>query len=627
MPVSLPCGHSLCKLCVTKMQKVALRSTATRANPMAQCPECRTRLALPPGGVQALPCNYSLVQVLGAGAAAARVTQEKEAIAGEIVVLRSVAAKQQKQQRQAMKGSADRERERDRETLKVQAKAQEANQAAELKAAAAVVAAAKAEKEKEVLEKEMLALRAVAEQQKQAREAAALSAGAEQLRLTAEMAVLRAATEQLRQLEEDRPAAAAEVQPQQNAQHRREGPGRQWQIPSKDIVDIKALGEGTFSQVWEVECRGLRLAFKRIRAGSGVAARSAVADVLREARNMTKARHPNVVALHGVSVDDPYRSGLLMELAERGTLRDVLDAAAESAAASGVGGGGSGLSAAEQLGLSNNVVAGIAWLHANKPTPIVHRDLKTSNVIVMAARDGRMTAKISDLGMAAGSGMTTATCTSARGAGTCAYSAPEMLEHHFVESESDSSSDDENQDSNGGGGGGGGSSSPQAAVYKPPSDVYALGMCLYALTTGKEPWAALSQKYPQAAYMKVAQKVVQKEDRPPLKPADEAYPFIEEQLRECWAQDPAERPSTAALLKRFEALLQSEAAAAVRTAAAAAAQEQAYTCVVCEDAQKSVLLLPCKHICMCECCAGGVQDCPICRVPIEEVITGVYVTA
>jgi serine/threonine protein kinase len=287
------------------------------------------------------------------------------------------------------------------------------------------------------------------------------------------------------------------------------------------------------------------MAFKRIRIGGGGAVvAGALTTLLREARTITMARHPNVVALLGVSVDDPMRMGLLMELAERGTLRDVLDSAAAAAAQADAAGGGPitgtgrrcGLPPAEQLRIAREVTAGIVWLHANTPLPIVHRDLKTSNVLVMA--DG--TCKISDFGMAAGTGMTTATGT-ARGCGTRVYAAPEMLQHIFEESGSDSDSDSS-----------GGRPEGQAAVFKPASDIFALGLTLYAITTGKEPWEAVVKKYPESAALKIAQKLVQKRDRPPLKPADGAQPFMEQQLRLCWDQDPAARPTAAELLQRLE---------------------------------------------------------------------------
>ena len=153
--------------------------------------------------------------------------------------------------------------------------------------------------------------------------------------------------------------------------------------------------------------------------------------------------------------------------------------------------------------------------------------------------------------------------------------------------------------------------------------MYALGLVLYALTTGKEPWEALLKKYPDTAVIKVPQKVVVQQARPPLKPADGVHPFIAEQLRACWAHEPAQRPTAVELRQRFERVLQSETAAAT----AAAAHEEALLCVVCEDAKKSVLLLPCKHICTCQGCAEGLGACPICRVPIEDRVVDVYISS
>jgi hypothetical protein len=59
MPVSLPCGHSLCQLCAADLQGLA----PDRQHQIVQCPECRKVLPLPPGGVSALPCNYSLMHM------------------------------------------------------------------------------------------------------------------------------------------------------------------------------------------------------------------------------------------------------------------------------------------------------------------------------------------------------------------------------------------------------------------------------------------------------------------------------------------------------------------------------------------------------------------------------------
>jgi DNA segregation ATPase FtsK/SpoIIIE-like protein len=81
--------------------------------------------------------------------------------------------------------------------------------------------------------------------------------------------------------------------------------------------------------------------------------------------------------------------------------------------------------------------------------------------------------------------------------------------------------------------------------------------------------------------------------------------------------------SLSALNQRETAL--EAALAAVHTAQRAAQSseaEQRSLCCVCQDAKKTVLLLPCRHLCLCSgCCtrlrsSGGL--CPICRVLITD---------
>ena len=55
--------------------------------------------------------------------------------------------------------------------------------------------------------------------------------------------------------------------------------------------------------------------------------------------------------------------------------------------------------------------------------------------------------------------------------------------------------------------------------------------------------------------------------------------------------------------------------------------DDAHLCVVCLDAQHATLLLPCKHLCLCDDCAVDFQpgaECPICRVEIEQTLGGVF---
>jgi hypothetical protein len=53
-------------------------------------------------------------------------------------------------------------------------------------------------------------------------------------------------------------------------------------------------------------------------------------------------------------------------------------------------------------------------------------------------------------------------------------------------------------------------------------------------------------------------------------------------------------------------------------------------CVVCMDERKSVLFIPCKHVCVCSVCAeqlgrfGNPVCCPVCRSVVTDRIAGVF---
>jgi len=50
-------------------------------------------------------------------------------------------------------------------------------------------------------------------------------------------------------------------------------------------------------------------------------------------------------------------------------------------------------------------------------------------------------------------------------------------------------------------------------------------------------------------------------------------------------------------------------------------EEQERNCVVCLEKERKVLLLPCKHVCLCESCSVNVDVCPLCRAIINSKTT------
>jgi hypothetical protein len=153
------------------------------------------------------------------------------------------------------------------------------------------------------------------------------------------------------------------------------------------------------------------------------------ATFLREARALARVRHPNVVAVYGAEVDDGL-AGLWMELVEGETL-------AHAVAARGP------MSPREVVGVGIDVCRAVAALHAHN---LVHRDIKAANV--MRERGGRIV--LMDFGGA--HRLDDADPTELQG--TPAYMAPELFAGERA---------------------------------SPAADVYAIGVLLFFLLTGRHP--------------------------------------------------------------------------------------------------------------------------------------------
>ena len=44
------------------------------------------------------------------------------------------------------------------------------------------------------------------------------------------------------------------------------------------------------------------------------------------------------------------------------------------------------------------------------------------------------------------------------------------------------------------------------------------------------------------------------------------------------------------------------------------------SCVVCLERPRSVVMMPCRHLCMCKLCAAGLSNCPICRGTVYDML-------
>ncbi|MGH3497529.1 MAG: Stk1 family PASTA domain-containing Ser/Thr kinase [Nocardioidaceae bacterium] len=175
------------------------------------------------------------------------------------------------------------------------------------------------------------------------------------------------------------------------------------------------------------------------------------ARFVREARSAAKLNHPNVVAVFDQGNDDGTVF-LVMEYVAGITLRDVIRDE-------------SPLPPRRALGMLEQVLTALSAAH---DAGLVHRDIKPENVLI--APDGQV--KVADFGLARA--VSTSTAVSSTGAliGTVSYLPPELVTNEGADAR---------------------------------SDVYASGIVLYEMLTGRKPFEAETPI--QVAYKHVHQDV------------------------------------------------------------------------------------------------------------------------
>ncbi|CAL9108708.1 unnamed protein product [Musa textilis] len=150
------------------------------------------------------------------------------------------------------------------------------------------------------------------------------------------------------------------------------------------------VGTGSFGSVYKGVLRdGLQVAVKVLNLAAGGALKSFVA----ECDALRNARHRNLVKLVTVCLSlDPRNEefrALVYEFMGNGSLEEWIRGKRRHE-------DGSGLSLVERLDAAIDVASALDYLHNDCEVPVVHCDLKPSNVVLDAA----MTAKVGDFGLA-----------------------------------------------------------------------------------------------------------------------------------------------------------------------------------------------------------------------------------
>ena len=135
------------------------------------------------------------------------------------------------------------------------------------------------------------------------------------------------------------------------------------------------LGAGGFGSVYAGQLEGAKVAIKVLKAEASM---QGLEEYIAEVEILAALRHPCVVQIYAKCDEE---RALVMELMEGGTLQDRLD--------------DDSLPWFDRVRVLQEVAVGLWFLH-NQAQPVLHRDMKPSNVLLTSD----LRAKVSDMGLA-----------------------------------------------------------------------------------------------------------------------------------------------------------------------------------------------------------------------------------
>ncbi|KAG7943359.1 hypothetical protein I3843_15G034200 [Carya illinoinensis] len=257
----------------------------------------------------------------------------------------------------------------------------------------------------------------------------------------------------------------------------------EWEIPWEDLRIGERIGIGSYGEVYRADWNGTEVAVKKF-LDQGLSG-----DALVQVEIMLRLRHPNVVLFMGAVTRPPHFS-ILTEFLPRGSLYRLLHRP------------NSPIDEKRRMRMARDVARGMNYLHTSHP-PIVHRDLKSPNLLV----DKNWVVKVCDFGL---SRMKHNTFLSSKStAGTPEWMAPEVLRNEQANEK---------------------------------CDVYSFGVILWELSTLRIPWKGLNP-------MQVVGAVGFQNRR--LEIQDDVDPAVAQIIHDCWQTDPQLRPSFAQLYSRL----------------------------------------------------------------------------
>ncbi|XP_068669190.1 calmodulin-binding receptor-like cytoplasmic kinase 2 isoform X2 [Aristolochia californica] len=190
---------------------------------------------------------------------------------------------------------------------------------------------------------------------------------------------------------------------------------------TKNFSPENKIGEGGFGIVYKGMLKdGLQIAIKR--AKKNLHDKRLTSEFKNEIETLSKVEHLNLVRFLGYLEHADERL-IVVEYVRNGSLRDHLD-----------GSCGDGLDLARRLDIATDVAHAVTYLHMYTDHPIIHRDIKASNILITE----NLRAKVADFGFARlAPDNPGATHISTQIKGTAGYLDPEYLRTYQLTEKSD----------------------------------------------------------------------------------------------------------------------------------------------------------------------------------------------
>uniref|UniRef100_G3TL22 Mitogen-activated protein kinase kinase kinase n=1 Tax=Loxodonta africana TaxID=9785 RepID=G3TL22_LOXAF len=272
------------------------------------------------------------------------------------------------------------------------------------------------------------------------------------------------------------------------------------EIDFTELTLEEIIGIGGFGKVYRAFWIGDEVAVKAARHDPDEDISQTIENVRQEAKLFAMLKHPNIIALRGVCLKEPNLC-LVMEFARGGPLNRVLS--------------GKRIPPDILVNWAVQIARGMNYLHDEAIVPIIHRDLKSSNILILQkVENGDLSnkiLKITDFGLAREWHRTT----KMSAAGTYAWMAPEVI---------------------------------RASMFSKGSDVWSYGVLLWELLTGEVPFRGIDG-------LAVAYGVAMNKLALPI-PSTCPEPFAR-LMEDCWNPDPHSRPSFTNILDQLTTIEES----------------------------------------------------------------------